>query len=242
MSMVIAICDDDRLWLSHAEKTLEEYFRKCDESADILCFESGEELLAYKGAPLTALFMDIEIKGIDGSADGIELVKEVNRLWKNCHMIYCTNYLHYAVDVYETEHMYFVVKAQFEERIDAIFNRIRQEKRQEKEEVFFHVISGGMTCFPVKEIRYFERRSRFTRLKTDKGDYHIREKISEIMDILPEDLYTRCHSSYLIMMNRISCRTGNTYELKCGETVPISRKFMKTTKQDFLRYCEGQML
>ncbi len=242
MNMIIAICDDDWSWLTYAEKRIKEYFIKSGESAEILCFDNGDQLLAYGGAPIDILFMDIEIKGVEGAADGIELVRKVNRLWEDCQVIYCTNHLHYALDVYETDHTYYVVKSQFENRIDAIFSRIRKMEKQDKEEVFFHVIGGGMTCFPIKEIRYFERRSRYTLLQTDIGDFHIREKISEISDILPEDLSTRCHSSYLVMLDRISCRTGNAYELKSGEIIPISRKFMKTTKQEFLNYCEGQMI
>ena len=242
MNMIIAICDDDWSWLTFAEKQLKEYFLKSGDTAEILCFDNGSQLLDYKGSPIDILFMDIEINGVEGSADGIELVRKVNRRWKNCHVIYCTNHLHYAVDVYDTDHTYYIIKSEFEDRIDAVFKRIKRTDKEGKEEVFFHVIGGGMTCFPVKEIRYFERRSRYTLLQTDTGDFHIREKISEISDILPEDLSTRCHSSYLVMMDRISCRTGNAYELKSGENIPISRKFMKATKQDFLNYCEGQMI
>ena len=58
--MVIAICDDDRLWNKQASGILKEYFKEKNESVEILCFESGEDLLAYQGKPVSLLFMDIE--------------------------------------------------------------------------------------------------------------------------------------------------------------------------------------
>ena len=281
--MVIGICDDDYIWMKHASKVLKEYFQLRDEKTEIVCFEDGNQILAYKGEPLHVIFMDIELddykkkhekqyagqnrvltkrerteaagkaklmelerteevaKGIVTQENGIDLTRRVNELWPDCQIVYCTNYLHYALDVYETNHVYYIVKTQFEERLDQVFEKIRFTKKYEKNQVCFHVINRGMTCFLLKDILYFERVTRYTEIHTAEGCYDIREKILEIWDLVPNGIFTRCHASYLVNMGQISYKSGKIYQLKSGEIIPISRGFSKMTREDFLLWCTKQM-
>lgn len=54
--------------------------------------------------------MDIELE-LD---NGIQVAGMLNEKWPDCAIIYVTNYLFYAIDIYQTEHIYFVLKEQFE--------------------------------------------------------------------------------------------------------------------------------
>ena len=52
------------------------------------------------------LFMDIEMS----DENGIDLAMEVNRKWPKCQVVYLTNFWSYAMEVYETRHVYYIVK------------------------------------------------------------------------------------------------------------------------------------
>lgn len=56
------------------------------------------------------MFMDIEMS----DENGIDLAMEVNRKWPKCQVVYLTNYWSYAMEVYETRHVYYIVKEKFE--------------------------------------------------------------------------------------------------------------------------------
>lgn len=87
---------------------------------EIKCFYTSKELLDYQDIPLDAVFLDIEL----GRQNGIMIAKKLNRIRPNCRIIYMTNYLHYATEIYNTEHIWFVVKKQFRDKIGEIINRI----------------------------------------------------------------------------------------------------------------------
>lgn len=236
--MLVAICDDDPVWNKTATGILKDFFSQQEETADILCFETGNQLLSHKGDPVDVLLMDIRLE----EENGIDLVSKINVLWENCQIVYCTDYLYYATDVYETRHTYFVVKNQFEKRLPKVFDQIRAYERQSKaEEVYFHAIGKGVQCFVLSDILYFERKVRDTIVYTKTGGVRIREKIVQIMELVPSYSYTRCHNSYLVMLDKISRRDGQSFILKNGATVPISRGYIKTTKDDFLKWCERHM-
>ncbi|MBR5046805.1 MAG: response regulator transcription factor [Eubacterium sp.] len=235
--MIIAIVDDDRLWMKKAASILEEYARGRNLSLEIWTFEDGQALLSHEGKKIDAIFLDIELK----EESGIDLAAEINRRWKDCQIVFCTNYLHYAMDVYETNHTYFLVKFYMKELLGKVMDKIARTINENRQEVFYHVIRGGMTRFLIQDILYFERKTRFTMLVTRQGSFSIREKISEIIPDLPEGEFTRCHSSFLIKLSYIEKKEGSSYQLIKGEKIPISRKYLGTTKKEYLHWCEKQM-
>lgn len=76
------------------------------EKVEMYFFQNGSELLKEEHPKMHILFMDIEMPG----ESGIDLAMEVNRKWPECRIIYLTNYWSYAMDVYETHHVYYIVK------------------------------------------------------------------------------------------------------------------------------------
>ena len=101
----IAICDDELL---HARQT-QAAIRRCEAQAVTRCFETPLALLAavtQQGYAPRVAVLDIRMAGMDG----IELAKRLNALVPGCAVIFLTAYLSYAPDVYETRHVYFVLK------------------------------------------------------------------------------------------------------------------------------------
>ena len=237
LRMVIAILDDERAWLSKAENILLKYADENHLSIETLCFENGQDLLSYDKGPVDAAFIDIVLR----EENGIDIVTEINKQWPTCQIVYCTDYLNYAVDVYETNHAYFIVKSQMEVRIDAIMNKLFNIWRTNHQEVYYQVIKGEMTRFPVKDICYFERRGRVTNLVTDQGSYQIREKIDDIVGDLPKEEFSRCHSSFIVNLSFVDKKDRSFYVLKSGENIPISRSYGTNTKHDYLHWCSMQM-
>ena len=108
----IAICDDELL---HARQT-QAAIRRCEAQAVTRCFETPLALLAavpQQGYAPRVAVLEIRMAGMDG----IELAKRLNALVPGCAIIFLTAYLSYAPDVYETRHVYFVLKSELDRRI-----------------------------------------------------------------------------------------------------------------------------
>ncbi len=106
--MIIALLDDERPWLMKAESTFLKYANENNLSIDLLCFENGQELLSYDEKTIDVAFIDIQLQ----DENGIIIAAEINKKWPSCQIVYCTDYLFYAVDVYETSHTYYFLKSQ----------------------------------------------------------------------------------------------------------------------------------
>ena len=129
--MIIGICDDDKKWLQTCNKILIEFSKFINMDLETRCFSNPEGLLAYKDEPLDAVFLDIEL----GRKLGISVAKELNKTRPNCRIVYMTNYLHYATEIYNTEHIWFVVKKDFRDKVGEIIHRIVYDLENKKSRI-----------------------------------------------------------------------------------------------------------
>lgn len=234
--MNIGICDDDGNWLLRAERIIREFADRRNFSVTVECFCDKKELLDFDERALDVLFMDIELD----EDNGIELVKEVNRLWKNCQIVYLTNYLFYAVDIYQTEHIYFVLKEQFEQRVEEVFEKIGHELEQADKKLLYSVIGRKQVLLAPQDILYFERVRRVTMIETKSGTYEIWDKLDQIIEGLPALDFVRCHISYIVYLPAVLEVETNAFLMKNGTRIPISRGYAKAVKQAFMEWALTQ--
>jgi two-component SAPR family response regulator len=120
--MKIAAVDDE----SHA---LERFERMVSEMADLeLCglFETGQQLLDYlKENPLDAVFLDIEMPGVNG----LGLAEQIQNLNENIDIIFITAFNQYAVEAFELQAVDYILKPLTEERLGKTVRRLLKTNR-----------------------------------------------------------------------------------------------------------------
>ena len=156
--MQIGICDDNNVWLSRVSHILEHFLSDIGIEYTISAFSEGKQLLSYEGLPLDVVFLDIQMK----EENGIMVAKEINRKWKGCQIVFLTNYLSWATEVYETEHTWFVLKDQFEDKLGKIMDKVLKKDEEKANKIIFTVIGGEKACLAPEDIYYMERDRRYT--------------------------------------------------------------------------------
>lgn len=235
--MRVGICDDDSKWYQKAKEIIEAYGKKTGTEIKILYFSQGDSLEEYEGEPLEVIFMDVAL----GDKDGIALAGRINKKWKNCQIVYLTNYLYYATETYHTDHTFFVLKEQFEERIGEVFGKILHIMEQKSEKLVFSVIGGKEIVLVPEDILYFERSGRITRIVTVWGNYEIWDKLRDVMEKLSEIDFVRCHNSYIVYTPAVREMGKGCFILKNGTKIMISRSHIRTVKASFMRWALTQI-
>jgi len=231
---IIGLCDDTPEWYLHCKHILSGFLDGEGERADFLCFPDAASLLANE-REMDVLFLDI---CLDTDLDGIRLAEHLNEKQKQCQIVYLTNYLSYAVDVYRTEHAYFVLKEQFSQRLGDIFGKLRARRRQKV--LCFSVLNGGTLVLRPEEIHYFERVLRTTKIVTDSGVYLIRDKLDALEKTLPGQEMLRCHNSYIVNLAYVREMYRDCFQLKDRTAIQISRNYARPVKEKFIRWARGQ--
>lgn len=234
--LIIGICDDDKKWLQTCNKILIEFATFINVDLETRCFSNSEELLAYKEVPLDAIFLDIEL----GKKLGISVAKELNRTRPNCRIVYMTNYLHYATEIYNTEHIWFVVKKDFRNKVGEIIHRIMYDLENKKSQIVLKTTKNELISIIPSDICYMEKEKRGTRIVTVWKEYYVKERLDDILPQLSELDFSQCHHSYAVNFRHVKELQRDMYILygqsKKEQIVQISRRYVKKTREDFLKW------
>lgn len=174
-------------------------------------------------------------------SNGIDAAQLINRKWPDCQVVYLTNYLFYATEVYHTTHIFYVLKERFESRIDEIFTKILHEQQQRNKKLIFSALGGHRIVLAPEDILYFERRRRTTIITAACGVYEIRDKLSDLEALLPPLDFVRCHNSYLVYLPAVRELESGAFLMENGVRIPISRGCAEKAKNAFMKWALTQI-
>ena len=225
----IAICDDELL---HARQT-QAAIRRCEAQAVTRCFETPLALLAavtQQGYAPRVAVLDIRMAGMDG----IELAKRLNALVPGCAVIFLTAYLSYAPDVYETRHVYFVLKNELDRRIDSALRAALAETAAPASLQL--ATAHGYRNVPVTDVLFLERILRKTRVVLTDGEELVTAAPAALLEAVPDGVFLRCHQSYIVNLAHVRALEDTFFQMEDGTSIPISRAFYKEAKNAYYHY------
>ena len=234
----IYICDDDRAWLDRAEELIRDHFAEISEDAVVETCSSIDEI---SDAP-DIVFMDIEFDSREqdgageGVSNGIEAAAKLNTMYPQCQIVYLTNYLSYALDVYGTEHVWYVLKDQLSQRLPDVTGRIMQSIEESRAELVVMGSGGRMESILCRDIMYLERKDRRTLIITSRGRYEVKDRIHVILGKMPSRLFARCHNSYAVNLSKVRGIQKGSLTLKDGTEILISRGYGRSFRTEYMNW------
>lgn len=225
----IAVCDDDLIQLKNTGEAIAQAAACYVPEIDL--FSSSKEFL--NAVEKSGYRPDVAILDIVLPDDsGISLAKKLNGLCPQCAVIFLTAFLDYATDVYETKHSYFIVKSQLKERIAPAIAKALEDISRDLHLVFRD--NGTLQTLPLREILYLERNLKKTIIVHISGkQYFTTAKPEQLIKDLRNCPFVKCHQSYHVNLELVTGMTKNSFLMKNGQEVPISRSQRKTAKEAF---------
>lgn len=229
--MKIAICDDNiRIATAVEEYLLELRFK------DLVCdvYGSGVTLLDYlqkNDEQYQIYFLDIQMPGLDG----IKTAEKIRENDKKALIIFMTDYKDYVFQVFEVLPFRFLLKPIQKLKLQAVYydalNYLCASKK-----FFFFSIENEKFQVPFEEIIYFESDKRKLKLSTVHRNYIFYGKLLFIAKQLDMNFFARIHVSYIINLENMSKLLKNEITMVNGDTLPISKKYQTTVKQQHMDY------
>jgi DNA-binding LytR/AlgR family response regulator len=234
MPMKVVICDDEIDYCKKVQEIVQRYLKSRNVSADVSYCTNSKELLEEKD--MDVVFMDIKL----GHENGIDVARIVNQKFPWTKVVYLTNHIHYASDVYTTHHSYFVTKDQLESHLDQIYECLQEGMSDYPKKIIFSNKGEEFLSLNPHEVIYIERKNRITNIHTQNGVYETQEKITDISDRLPKLYFLRCHNSYIVYIPMIKELLKNEIILDTHQIVPVSRNYRKRTRDAFIKWVKLQ--
>ena len=227
--MKIFICDDKQEELDNL-KTLIVGYRGI-KSSDVEEFnpEKAYELIENKTFEFDIAILDIEYDELNFS--GIDLGKKINKNCPGCQIIYLTHLLEYATDVYETDHVYFVLKKNMQKTIFRALDKVIDLYIENNGKTYFEVVSKGKKIMILQsDLILLERQQRLVNVYTTDSNFTTYESLKKCIEGLSNE-FARCHGGYVLNMNFVQKIESDKIKLKNEMIIPIGRSY----KNRFIR-------
>lgn len=231
--ITIAVCDDTPRDLEAIEAAL----ASAAPDAQATFFSSPEALLeaVENGLRTDLAVLDIQLEGMDG----ITLANRLRCLHPRCRIIFVSEYLGYATEVYAVPHSYFLLKSQLRERMGAAIQRAVEDLEQLPRLSFR--VRGQLQMVDGPDVLYMERVLRKTYVYCAGRCYETTEHPKEILRRAKTTLFCQCHQSYWVNLARVEAMSSETFTMSGGREIPISRSFHKTARAQLFEHLHREL-
>lgn len=235
----IAICDDNSV---QTELIQSEIGRSLDGhlSYNLNLFHDGklfEHEILLRNCPYDIVILNIELGNF--SKSGIALAREINCLNPAAQIIFVSQSLEYAPDVYACRHTYFISRDRIPELMESALNiSLENLAIGSAEECLYIKVRKSQYKIPQNKILYMERNIRETTIHTYTSEFRTSEKIDSILKRLP-DYFISCHRSYAINLKMAVAIHRNSAIFSNGRSIPIGRTHYEDVKKAFKSIGDG---
>lgn len=225
--MRIGLCDDEII----IRNELIGFCKKFQEinllKIDVVDFASGEELLKYQ-EPIDILFLDIQMKGINGLKAAIKIREKDDSM----SIIFVTGFRTFMQDGYRVKAFRYLLKPLKEMGFMKVLSEAIHDLKKNSKAIIGK--DGKMLFVKLNEIVYIEGAHRGSLVRTKKTYYESGLTMMEWEKILNTGDFYRVHKTYIVNMEYVD-EIGKNVSLDNGERVEVSfrqvSKFKKACKE-----------
>ena len=214
----IAVAEDDLSWAKQLQAYVEQYARETGKPFDVSLFSDGEDLLEQYQGQFDLIFLDIEMRFLDGMATA-QLIRRTD---PEVIIIFITNMAQYAIRGYEVDALDYMLKPvsydTFAQRLGRALSRIhRREKR-----FIALTVRGGVMKLATEDITFVESQGHRLIYHTTTGEFTSSGTIKEAEEMLSGASFFRSNKGYLLNLEHVE-GVQDGCALVAGQKLLISR-------------------
>lgn len=202
-------------------------------------FESGEEFLEkFSAGKYDLAFLDIYMKGING----MDTARKIRETDTSCRLIFTTTTPEFAVDSYEVDSSWYLVKPYSYEKLSRALARC-SSSWQEYNQYLLVPGKTGEEKLPLHQIAWTEYVNRKVCVHFKNGQetqFSMRQMDFSKM-LLPYSYFCDCMKGMIVNFEAVEKLLDDCFLLVTGDKLPISRLKYRQVREQFLEYSYAKM-
>ncbi len=236
MEMIkIAICDDDVEELEIISSYVSKGVKELDIPFNLSSFEEGQDLMDHLRLfkdTFDIIFLDIYMK----FSNGIDVAKKIREFDKECKIIFITSSKEHAIDSYDVNAIYYILKPFNEEKLSNAIKIAIAGLQKENKQILIKNKKGSYRI-TYNSILYAESKARVVDLHLKSGEIiSFYSKLEDFFQSLDDERFLKCHKSFVVNMDYALKIENKKIFMINNITIPISSTNIGIIKENYFRY------
>ncbi len=228
----IAICDDEKDFVTHLTKLLKQYACEADEEIKVSAFYDGMELIDGYDTTIDLIFLDIQMKMVDG----LRTAERIRQMDEKVGIIFLTTLTQCALEGYKYQAANYIIKPMKYVRLKAELEQWRKRSQRHDRPAIVVANDFGKYKIFLNTLQYVETFNRNLLLHTEQENIICYRSMKELEQELVAHGFVRCHTSYIVNLFFVKGVNKLEITLVTGETIPISQPRRKQFMEQLAEY------
>lgn len=168
--------------------------------------------------------------------DGIATAQKIHARYPELRIIFFSSSQDHYLQAYKVFAFNYILKPFDREHLYAVLDRAIAEIGKEKDRKILIQYKSSVHSVNCRDICYIESRDKLLLFHlSDMKTLQCYEKMDEILKELPEQLFVRCHQSFLVNIRYVT-EMGENYFRVGQAIIGISKKYLKPAKDQYYSY------
>jgi len=200
---------------------------------EISAFQSGEALLEnLSSGSFDLYFLDIYMPGLSG----LDVARKIREIDRDCKLIFITTSADHSMDGFGVQASGYVVKPIDRDKMDKTLYACNELFIRSARLIQVPIGKDMYVDVPLAKFRYAETYGRGSLLHLTGSAIETQLKLNEVMELLCEAAFLRCHGSYIVNMNYIVEITPEGFRIEGGGQAPIRKNGRKEIRLAYARF------
>ncbi len=229
----IAVLEDEKEFMDKETEVLENYFEKNNVKYVIEPYLSSEWfLLGMKEEVYDIYILDVEMP----FKNGLEVAREIRKLYPDPTLIFVTNYIDYAIEAYEVNTYRYIPKAVLEQKLPQALDALLPSLLLTEERYYIIKKRGSSERIPLSDIYYLKKEGKYVVIIHRKGESRIRESLSAVFTDLKSREFIAVDKSYVVNIRHIMKINGYNLIMRNDMVVPVGMSRMPKIRKQIMEY------
>ena len=218
----VAVVDDNPVFLEKSKKITGKFFEERKLECEIKTYERANSVIEeIKERQYFDVFLiDIEMPDVDG----MELARQIRRLYDSPYIIFVTSHVEYSIKGYEYNVWRYIIKENMAENLPQAYESLIEQLKQKKEK--FYIVEHPKKLLKIlyEDIHYIYKDGKNAVFVTKNNVWSDRKSLEQVMQALNDPMFVRCERGNIANIRHIMTMKDNVLKMRNGDQLPVSSR------------------